>query len=207
MTHPDLSLATLSAARSTCTLLFGRAAGLTRIVAIVAVAGAIAGCTGTMPSPVGMTAAPTASVVYNNAAPFSIGIVPDRAPPVRIGDELGFTLSSSEAGYGHLYLLTASGAVLVLAENMPLAAGAQTAFPQPDAGFRFRAQPPAGVERLLFLATRQPFAGFGGGAAGPVQVAVDAHAFVSRLNEATGRLPERSWALAETRIEIVDAGG
>ena len=209
MTHPDLSLATLSAARRTCTLLFGRAAGLMGIVAIVAVAGAIAGCTGTMPSPVGMTAAPTASVVYNAAAPFSVGIVPDRAPPVRIGDELGFTLSSSEAGYGHLYLLTASGAVLVLAENMPLAAGAQTAFPQPDAGFRFRAQPPAGVERLLFLATRQPFAGFGGGAAaaGPVQVAVDAHAFVSRLNEATGRLPERSWALAETRIEIVDAGG
>ena len=191
------------------TLLFGRAAGLARIVAIVAVAGAIAGCAGTMPSPVGMTAAPTASVVYNAAASFSVGIVPDRAPPVRIGDELGFTLSSSEAGYGHLYLLTASGAVLVLAENLPLAAGAQTAFPRPDAGFRFRAQPPAGVERLLFLATRQPFAGFGGGAAaaGPVQVAVDAHAFVSRLNEVTGRLPERSWALAETRIEIVNAGG
>ena len=136
MTHPGSSFVRVRAARRASTLLFGRVAGLTRIVAIVAVAGAIAGCAGTMPSPVGMTAAPTASVVYNSEAPFSIGIVPDRAPPVRIGDELGFTLSSSEAGYGHLYLLAASGAVLVLAENLPLAAGAQTAFPQPDAGFR-----------------------------------------------------------------------
>ena len=162
-----------------------------------------------MPTPVGLTAAPATSVVYNSTAPFSVGVIPTQAPPIRIGDELGFTLAASETGYGHLYLLNASGAVLVLAENLPLAGGVQAMFPSPGAGFTFRASPPAGVERVLFLVTRQPFVGFGGGAAarGPIQLAVRAQDFIMDLNATTERLPNRGWALAETRIEIVAAGG
>ena len=160
-----------------------------------------------MPAPIGQTAAPGMAVDYNAAAPFSVGIVPNRAPPVRIGDELGFTLSASATGYGHLYLLNASGAVLVLAENVPVAGGAQSVFPPPGGGFTFRASPPAGVERVLFLATRQPFKGFGGGAVGPVQLPVKAHKFITDLNTATGQLPRQGWALTETRVEIVPAGG
>lgn len=181
-------------------------AGALRLALVAAVAGAIGACNHVMPSPVGMTAASTISVTYNPAAPFSVGIIPDRAPPVHIGDLLGFTLSSSDAGYGHLYLLTASGSVLVLAENMPLAAGSQNRFPQPGSPFRFRAQPPAGVERLLLLVTRQPFQGFGGTAvaAGPVQLSMKAFSFVEHLNSATSRLPDQGWALAETRIQIVE---
>ena len=156
-----------------------------------------------MPAPVGLTAAPTMSVAYNTAAPFSVGIVPNRAPPVRIGDELGFTLSASVTGFGHLYLLNASGAVLALAENMPVTGVAQTVFPAPGGGFTFRATPPAGVERVLFLVTRQPFQGFGGVATGPVQLPVRAHKFVMDLNSATGQLPRQGWALVETRVEIV----
>ena len=181
-------------------------AGALRLALVAAVVGAIGACTHVMPSPVGMTAAPTISVTYNAAAPFSVGIIPDRAPPVHIGDQLGFTLSSSDAGYGHLYLLTASGSVLVLAENMPLAAGSQNRFPRPDSPFLFRAQPPAGVERLLFLVTHRPFDGFGGAAvaAGPVQLSLKAFSFVEHLNSATSRLPDQGWALAETRIQIVE---
>ena len=177
--------------------------GLTAVIA----AGLLGGCAGTMPAPVGLTAAPASAVVYNAAAPFSVGVVPNRAPPVRIGDELGFILSASETGYGHLYLLNASGAVLVLAENQPVVGGVQTAFPAPGGGFTFRASPPAGVERVLFLVTRQPFQGFGGGASAPVQLPMKAVAFVEGLNAATGALPARGWAVTEARIEIVPADG
>ena len=177
----------------------GHAAGLAAVAAAVL----LGGCAAKMPAPVGLTAAPQTAVVYNAASPFSVGVVPNRAPPVRIGDELGFTLSASASGYGHLYLLNASGGVLVLAQNMAVAGGAQTAFPPPGGIFKFRATPPAGVERVLFLVTRQPFAGFGGGASGPVQLPVKAHEFVMNLNVATGKLPGQGWALAETRVEIV----
>ena len=178
------------------------AAGLAVAIAAAVLLG---GCVATMPAPVGLTAAPQMAVVYT-ATPFSVGVVPSRAPPVRIGDEIGFTLSASTSGYGHLYLLNASGAVLVLTENLPVTGSAQAVFPPPGGGFTFRASPPAGVERVLFLMTRQPFLGFGGGAIGPVQLPVKAHEFVMDLNVATGKLPRQGWALAETRIEIVPAG-
>ena len=166
---------------------------------------ALAGCNTTMPAPAGLTAAPATAVAYNRDAAFSVGVVPDRAPPIRLGEALGFSLSSSAGGYGHLYLLNASGGVLALGENLPLAADARTAFPPPGAGYIFRASPPAGIERVLFLATRQPFAGFAGGAAkaGPVQLPVRAQAFVEQLNAATSNLPSGGWALAEARVEIV----
>ena len=167
----------------------------------------IGGCGVTMPALEGLTAAPELAVALNDEAPFSAGIIPNRAPPVRIGDELGFMLSASDTGYGHLYLLNASGGVLVLAENMLVAGGAQTAFPAPGSGFTFRASPPAGVERVLFLVTRQPFRGFGRGASGPVQLPVQARDFIMELNEATGQLPGQGWAVTETRVEIVPAEG
>ena len=156
-----------------------------------------------MPAPAGLTAAPETTVEYNTEASFSVGVVPNRAPPVRIGDELGFTLSSSATGYGHLYLLNASGAVLILAENLPLAGGGQAAFPVPGGGYSFRASPPAGVERIIFLATKQPFQGFGGAARGPVQLSVTAQKFIVQMNAATDQLPDGSWAVAEARVEIV----
>ena len=174
--------------------------GFTTAVAAVAL---LAGCRAEMPAPVGLTAAPATPVTYNTAASFSVGIVPNRAPPVRIGDELGFTLSASTTGYGHLYLLNASGAVLALAENVPVAGGVQTVYPSPTSGFIFRATPPAGVERVVFLVTLQPFQGFGGRPTGPVQLPVKAHTFVTNLNVATGKLPRQGWAVTETRVEIV----
>ncbi|MCY4319259.1 MAG: DUF4384 domain-containing protein [Alphaproteobacteria bacterium] len=175
----------------------------------LAAALALAGCNASVPAPSGLTAAPTATVAYNRDAAFSVGVAPDRAPPLRLGETLGFRLSSSADGYGHLYLLNASGGVLAVAENLPLRAGGQTAFPPPGAGYVFRASPPAGVERLLFLATRQLFDGFAGGAAkaGPVQLPIGAKAFVKKLNAATAALPKGGWALAEERIEIVGGHG
>ena len=185
-----------------------RAPGLRhRAAALVGlpVALAVAGCQATMPDPVGLTAAPEAAVSHNAAAAFAAGIAPDRAPPVVVGDAIGFRLSASTDGYGHLYLLNATDDVWVLAENLRLPAHAQRAFPPADGGFVLRATPPAGVDRVLLLVTRHPFAGFAGGAAaqGPVQLPVRAARFVADLNAATGGLREDAWVVAETRVEIV----
>lgn len=170
-------------------------------------AAALAGCTAqSMPAPPGLTAAPGSSVVYNSEAPFSVGVIPTQAPPVRIGDKLGFWLNTSTRGYGHLYLLNATGEVVVLTQNLPLAADTETVYPDPDAEFVLRARPPAGVERLLFLVTLQPFEGFGRDSDTPVQVAVRAAAFIRDLNAATRRLPKSGWALTESRLEIVAEG-
>ena len=189
-----------------CLWSFGRSISTVSVL-VVAILG-MGGCVpGSPPAVKGLTAAPEASVRYNAEASFSVGIIPNRAPPVHIGDELGFTLSASQTGYGHLYLLNASGGVLVLAENLLVTGGAQTSFPTPGSGFTFRASPPAGVERVLFLMTRQPFKGFGGGASGPVQLPVQARDFIAELNTATGNLPDPGWVMAEIRVEIVPVGG
>lgn len=176
-------------------------------LAVATMGVALGGCVPTAPKPVGLTAAPDAAVDYNAAAPFSVGVIPNRAPPVRIGDELAFLLSANAAGYGHLYLLNASGGVLVLGENLPVAADRQSVFPAPGGAFTFRATPPPGVERVIFMMTRQPFRGFGGGASGPVQLPMQPQDFIEDLNDATEQLPERGWALAETHVEIVPSGG
>ena len=167
----------------------------------------VVGCQGNqMPAPIGQTAAPGSTVAYNAATPFHVGIAPNRAPPVALGDILGFTLSSSVDGYGHLYLLNATDDVWVLAENVRLVADAQVLYPPPGGGLVLRATPPVGVERILLLVTRHPFAGFAGGAAsaGPVQLAGKAEEFITDLNATTQRLREENWALVETRVEIVN---
>lgn len=179
-------------------------------VAVLATAFALAGCAGQMPAPPGLTAAPHTAVSYNAVATFSVGLIPTHAPPVRIGDSLGFRFSASRNGYGSLYLLNASGAVVVLAQNLPLVADVEVVFPSVEEGFILRASPPAGVERVLFLVTRQPFAGFGSGSASgmsPVQLPMRAQDFILKLNAATAQLPDQDWALVENRIEIIASEG
>lgn len=150
-----------------------------------------------------------AAVAYNPAAPFSASVALVGSSPVRLGEELRFFLSADTAGYGHLYLLNVSGTVVALTENLRVAPGAHTEFPAPDGRMKIRPSPPVGIERLLFLVTLQPFHQFGaaGAAGAPRTLAMQADAFIANLNAATARLPGNGWALAETRIEVVAAGG
>ena len=148
------------------------------------------------------------SVAPNAAPAFAVGVAPTMAPPVAVGAVVGFRMSSSEAGYGHLYLINADGGVTMLAENLPLAAGAQVDYPRPDDGIRIRASAPAGIDRLILLVTRQPFVGFadnqGNTLTRPVALAATAEAFLEDFNAATERLPAASWAVAETRVEVIE---
>lgn len=189
-------------------------------IGILAATVALAGCAG-MPgamsptsgsppnAPAPAAAASQAVVAQNPSAPFSAGVSPIGSTPLRLGDPVSFLLSTSTAGHGHLYMLNASGKVVALAENLPVAPGAHILFPAPDAGFTIRARPPAGTDRVLFLVTRQPFQGFGGTGASnaPVTLTMPGDAFIANLNAATARLPGNGWALAETRVEVVAAGG
>ena len=138
-----------------------------------------------------------------------MSVAPVGAAQVRLGDPVSFVLSAGAAGYGHLYLINASGTVVALAEGLALAPGAPVLFPAPGAGITLRASAPLGANRVLLLVTRQPFAGLGGGGAGaaPVTLAVRAEAFVAQLNAATAGLAPGGWALAEARVEVVAAGG
>ena len=153
-------------------------------------------------------AAPLVEVGGNADAAFSVGLVPTVAPPVVVGTPLAFRLSSGASGFGHLYLISATGDVLVLAENLPVAAGAQVAYPRPEDGVEIRAQAPAGVDRLVLLVTRQPFVGFAGNrgetVTRPAALASTAAAFLLEFNGATRSLPAASWAAVEARVEVVE---
>ena len=149
-----------------------------------------------------------AAVAANDGAAFAVGVTPTMAPPVGVGTPVGFQVWSSETGFGHLYLLNADGGVTMLAENLLVAAGAQVEYPRPDDGITIRATPPLGVDRVIFLVTRQPFVGFAGNQGAtltrPVALASTAEAFLREFNEATGSLPPAAWAVAETRVQVVE---
>ena len=117
------------------------------------------------------------------AAPFSAAVVPTKPSPLRLGEVIAFSLSTTVAGYGHLYLLNASGKVVALTENLSVAPVASVRFPAPHARFTLRASPPVGPNRVLFLVTSQPFPGFGGGGASnaPAPLTMQADSFVAQL--------------------------
>ena len=153
----------------------------------------------------GVAAQTTSSaLVRNEYAEFSVSLVPTVPVPIRIGTNLGFRLSSSTAGYGNLYLIDPVGAVWVLAENMPLAAGSLE-YPSSAQSFTLAASEPVGFNRVILLVTRQPFGGFAGNATltSPVSLAVRANAFLPQLNRATSSLARMAWAADEIRIRIV----
>ena len=147
-------------------------------------------------------------VAVNESPAFAVGVAPTMAPPVAVGTPIGFRVSSSESGFGHLYLINADGGVTMLAENLPVAAGAQLEYPRPADGIAIRASLPAGVDRVVLLVTRQPFVGFAGNQGStltrPAVLASTAEVFLRELNRATARLPASSWAVAETRVQVIE---
>ncbi len=148
------------------------------------------------------------AVVANDPPAFAVGVTLTTARPVALGMPVGFGVSSSETGFGHLYLINVDGGVTMLAENLPVAAGAQVDYPRPGDGVEIRASPPVGVDRVILLVTRQPFVGFadklGRTLTRPVALAPTAESFLREFNEATGSLPAPSWAVAETRVQVVE---
>lgn len=179
---------------------------LTATLCATALALGLAGCQ-TMPGTDGGTSG-TDVIAENATASFSVGLIPNKTPPIKLGTPLGFKLSSSMQGYAHLYLINASGTVLALGENMPVKSGKVLRYPRPADKITLRASPPAGMERAILLVTRQPFLGFGDAhgktVTHPVSLPKRAQDFVRELNRATDTLPASQWSLAETRVRVYD---
>lgn len=135
--------------------------------------------------------------------PFSVSLVPTVPLPIRIGTQLGFSLSSATAGYVSLYAIDPVDDVQILAENLPVPAG-NLEYPLSQ-GFTVRAAEPVGFNRVILLVTRQPVEGFSGGdtLTTPVSTALDGAAFVRQLNGVTRQLPSSSWAADEVCLRVV----
>ena len=144
-------------------------------------------------------------VIENPRAAFSISLVPAVPVPIRIGTNLGFNVSSSTAGYYSLYLIDPVGEVWVLAENMPLGAGSIVYPSPPVQNFTLAAAEPLGINRVILLVTRDPFAGFSGDRTltRAVSLAVRGGAFLAQLNGAVAGLPSSDWATDEITVRVV----
>lgn len=171
--------------------------------ALVALVIAMGGCRSPAPPAAGGLPVPV-------SPSFTVGLEPTTAVPARIGEPVGLRLSSSVAGYGHLYLINVDGSVMALGGNLPLVPGVATAYPRLGDGFELRASPPAGVERLILLVTLQPFPGFGGPGGlpstvpAPLAEAGGSDAFLNRFAHAVRALPAGSWATAEAFVQVVN---
>lgn len=185
--------------------------GFFRIFSVIIAVSIVAGCQTTpQTSDDNFVAASHSTINGNSQAPFSIGVVPLTAPPIVLGSKLRFQMSTSSTGYGHLYLINASGNVLVLAENMIMKSGQKKVYPNPKDHISLRANPPAGTERVILLVTRQPLMGFnqkeGQTTTRPVALAITAGDFIRKFNQKTAQLPSSQWSVTEIRVRIYKPG-
>jgi hypothetical protein len=90
---------------------------------------------------------------------FQVRAAPQQ-PTLRIGrDRLGFTVSSSKAGYVHVLVLGPDGSLLLLFPNSQSADHAIKAgqtLKLPEASWPLAAVPPAGREDFLVIVSEQP---------------------------------------------------
>ena len=96
---------------------------------------------------------------YKGEARPKVTLIPN-ASVVSIGGWVNFRVSSSVSGYGHLYVMSASGRAQVWMENVPIAAGQRLVFPVGSLGIK--ASAPAGREDLMLIVTKQRIDGFFG---------------------------------------------
>ena len=82
------------------------------------------------------------------------------AKVVPIGGWVNFRVGSSVTGYGHIYVMSASGRAQVWMENVPIVRGQRLVFPIGRIGIRAAA--PAGREDLMLIVTKKRINGFFG---------------------------------------------
>lgn len=151
--------------------------------------------------------ATASALAANPAAPFQAGLSPAAPLPVPLGKPLKFQLTASQPGHAHLYLVSASGKVTALAENLPVGPGQIRTYPESNAGFSLTATPPTGTDRAILLVTTQPFAGLansqGRPTSTPVPLNLSGAEFMDRFNATTAALPSYAWAASELPVPIV----
>jgi hypothetical protein len=126
------------------------------------------------------------------------------AKVVPIGGWISFRVSSSVSGFGHLYVMSASGRAQVWMENVPIAAGQRLDFPVGRLGIK--AAPPAGREDLMLIVTKRRINGFFGTdtTRTPAVVEYDHKSFKAALTEKFIDMPRHLWGYARSSVRVVD---
>jgi Domain of unknown function (DUF4384) len=132
-----------------------------------------------------------------------VSLIPN-AEVVRIGDTISFSVRSSIDGYGHLYVLSASGRVQLWVENSPIEAGRTVMFPSGAMGVR--ASAPAGRDQIVLVVTKNRMKGFAGRETtlSPQRLDLDHAEFKQALDAKLGSLPKRSWAAEGATVRVVE---
>jgi hypothetical protein len=126
------------------------------------------------------------------------------APTVPIGAPVTFEVSSSVNGFGHIYVLSASGRVQVWLENAPIGAGQRLIFPTGEMGIK--AATPAGREDLMLIVTRDRINGFFGyeGTSVPRVLDYSQSAFKKKLTAKFVDMPHQQWGYARNSVQVVE---
>lgn len=142
-------------------------------------------------------------VIYEEDGPVMVSMTPT-ASVVRIGTPIGFRLTSSRSGFGHLYILQPSGKVQLLFENVPVLANVPLRYPRN--GTVVRATPPAGDTTLIFVTTLTRIDGFAGRQTTrtPFDLQVTAGGFRDQLAARTSRLPREAWGFTDLNVRVLD---
>jgi Domain of unknown function (DUF4384) len=129
------------------------------------------------------------------------------ASVVPVGAPVTFEVSSSVDGFGHIYVVSASGRVQVWLENVPIAAGRRLAFPIGD--MAIKAAAPPGREDLVLIVTRDRIDGFFGyeGTDVPRALEYSPAAFKRKVTAKIIDLPPKEWGYARTSVKVVDRLG
>jgi hypothetical protein len=123
---------------------------------------------------------------------------------VPIGGWVNFGIKSSVTGYGHLYVMSASGRAQVWMENVPIIGGRRLVFP--IGGIGIKAAAPAGREDLMLIVTRKRINGFFGydTTRTPSVVDYDHKSFKAALTAKFIDMSKRQWNFARTSVRVVD---
>jgi hypothetical protein len=140
---------------------------------------------------------------YQGEARPKVTLIPNMTV-VPIGGWINFRVSSSVSGYGHLYVMSASGRAQVWMENVPIVAGQRLVFPIGSLGIR--ASAPAGREDLMLIVTRQRIDGFFGydTTRTPRVVDHDHQSFKQALTSRFVDMQRRQWGFARTSVRVVN---
>lgn len=152
--------------------------------------------------------APAANPTAQSQPGLALSIMPVGPSRLPFGQTIGFRLMSVAGGYGYLYVIDNSGQVQAWAENVPLRPGLTVEYPGAGSGLLVRASPPEGSDRVIFLATAQPFFGFVEGQqramTQPVTLPLAPAEFRRQLDAVMHSLPDRSWGVSEIDIQVFD---
>jgi len=136
--------------------------------------------------------------------PVHASLMPIGPSMIRIGDPIRFQIRSNRSGFGHVYIVNSSGKTVLLVENLPLKA--ERSIEVPKAGLRIRASAPTGDNEVVFLATRDRFAGFAGGGTTttPTDIQTSGAGLAAQIETRLSMTARERWALTHVTVRVVD---